>query len=84
LKSEKNNKNSDRILPELESHKKKLSAAGVSIPDLDSLLSPPNQNPSISPLTTPIPEKEPTVAPSVLPVINPTTPVSTLIPTRKP
>ncbi len=72
LESESNAQNNAGIQQALKSQQRKLSAAGISVPDLDNLLPPSDSNPP-KPSTIPatvipnIPKSLPTVVPKVIP-----------------
>ena len=70
LKSESAAGNDERILPALESHREKLSAAGISVPELDHIISPSGANP-VPPHVIPVPSPLPKVIPPVVPDIVP-------------
>lgn len=68
LKSEEEAGNKERILSVLKSHRAKLSAAGISIPELDQLVAPASGSSPIIPPVVPMPSLLPAPVPSRLPV----------------
>jgi len=82
LSSERDAQNDESIVQTLKTHKEKLSAVGVSVPDLDNILVPSG---GAVPTPTPAPQLMPTIIPSLPPII-PTgvIPSPPAIPTLKP
>ncbi len=79
LSSERDAQNDETIVKTLKAHKEKLSAVGVSVPDLDNLLMHSGSNEIIPPS----PQSLPSVVPSLPPIVPPGL-ISTPSPTRKP
>jgi hypothetical protein len=80
LMSESDAQNSVMILQALKSHQAKLSAAGISVPQLNSYISQINPVPNpANPSNTPAPIL-PNLAPTVLPKIIPTVKIPDLLP----
>ncbi len=78
LKSESDTQNQILILQTLQSHQKKLSGAGISIPDLNQLLSPSGSN-SVAPGSSPA---KPAKTPQPGPILPP--PAQTVMPDLPP
>jgi len=83
LKSESEAGNNERISLALKSHQEKLSAAGISVPELDHTIKPSDSNPIIIPTippVVPVLSPLPKIVPSLLPPVVPTVQIPVLNP----
>ncbi len=79
LKSENEAGNKERISLALKSYREKLSAAGISVPQLDRSITPSGSNPIITP-GVPMPSPSPKIVPSLPPPVIPTIRIPIVIP----
>lgn len=94
LETESDAHNSERIMERLRSHQEKLSAAGITIPELNVYLSPSSSAPApaspappdLSPTAVPTtaPKSMPAAVPTAVPAIIPPIIVATVIPDLQP
>lgn len=80
LKSEGDARNSAQILQVLKLQKEKLSRSGISIPQLNQILSPSSANPSLPGIVPTRPNLLPPDLPSLLPKVIPTLKIPSLLP----